>query len=126
MFSSNTGFYVKEYMSVEVETSHLMDFTIMARDGLIKTNQVFLFLVVGAQDHPMFEKNFIEVDADVAAVRFILNFLYSNQEISEQFSEVSLFIFKKEIASKPLKKTDPNLDLVQKEKCLSIFPAIFL
>ena len=95
VFYCNTHVYVKEYMAEVESDDQLMDFTIMAKDGLIKTNQVFLYSVVGAQAFPMLEETFIELDADVAVVKFILHFLYSNQEISESFSDVSLLSSKK-------------------------------
>ena len=109
---SNTHIYVKNYMR-EMNSEPLLDFTIIAKDGFFKTNQVFMFLLGGEGVLPIIKETFISLDVELASVRFIMNFLYSNNEVSEQFSEVSLFLYNKKHI-KVIKKNPKNLDIIPK------------
>ena len=66
-----------------------MDFTIKARNGSLMINRVFIFLIGGSQVLPLLQEGKVELDVDIEVVKFIFNFICSNGDISEQFSEVS-------------------------------------
>ena len=91
----NPLWYIRDYMGQlekpfknQMEMD-LMDFTIKARNGSLMINRVFIFLIGGSQVLPLLQEGKVELDMDIEEVKLIFNFICSNGDISEQFSEVS-------------------------------------